>query len=56
MKLNRGDKVRYNGNIYETVAVLWSTVYLQRFESRDSIGECYEMEEVYNNYKDVEFL
>lgn len=56
MKLNRGDRVLYDGSVYETVAVIWSTVYLRKLENEKSNGMCVDMEDVYETYRDVEIL
>lgn len=57
MKLNKGDRVRYDGSMYEVVAVVLATVYLR--ESSDcgtDSGNCYDMQDVYKNYRDIEIL
>lgn len=55
MKLNKGDKVRYNDRIYETVAVIWSTVYLRAMDCENSVG-CYDLQDIYGSYRDIEFI
>jgi len=55
VKLNKGDCVKYDGCIYAVVAVIWSTVYLQKLSD---IGDYdYTMEQLYENgYKDIEII
>jgi hypothetical protein len=53
MKLNMGDLIKYDGAIYEVVAVVWSTLYLRAVNSDrydfkiDNLGKL---------YRDIEFL
>lgn len=55
MKLKQGDRIKYNGSIFKVGAVLWSAVYLQpENDSTDKYD--YDMKEVYEYYKDIEFL
>ena len=55
MKLNKGDRIKYNDSIYVVVAVIWSTVYLSAADD-GSTGYDYEIEEIYKKYRDVEIL
>lgn len=55
MKLNKGDRIKYDGSIYAVVAVIWSTIYLRAVEDGTTNYD-YEIEEVYKTYRDVEFL
>jgi len=56
MQLNKGDRVNYNGSTYEIVAVVMTTVYLRKTENTSSGSKCYEIQEVYKYYRDIEFL
>jgi len=55
MKLNRNNRISYDGFVYAVVAVIWGTVYLQKTDN-----ECddydYTMQDVYRYYKDIEFV
>lgn len=55
MKLNKGNRIKYNGSIYTVAAVLFSTVYL-RAVNDGSANYDYEMQEVYKEYRDVEII
>lgn len=54
-KLNKGDRVGYNGSVYEVVAVIWSTLYLRKAKIK-SDESCCNIEAVREIYKDIEFL
>lgn len=57
MKLNKNDRVRYNGSMYEVVAVVLATVYLRESSNcRTDSGNCYDMQDVYEKYRDIEIL
>lgn len=55
VKLNKGDCIKYNECIYIVVAVIWSTLYLQKLSD---IGDYdYTIEQIYENgYKDIEII
>ena len=54
MKLRQGDKIRSEDTTYEVIAVVLRTVYLRAV---DGTMECdYTMQEVYENYRDIEFI
>lgn len=55
MKLNKDDRINYDGSTYSVVAVIWSTVYLSAVED-GTTGYDYEINEVYKTYRDIEFL
>lgn len=55
MKLNKGDRINYDGSIYAVVAVIWSTVYLSAADD-GSTDYDHEIEDIYKKYKDVEIL
>ena len=55
MKLNIGDRIKYEDSIYAVVAVIYTTVYL-RAVNDDSTDYDYEINEVYKTYRDIEFL
>ena len=55
MKLNNGDRIKYNDFIYTFAAVLFSTVYL-RTAKDNSIDFDYTAKEVYKHYRDIEIL
>ena len=55
MRLKRDDRILYEDSIYTVVAVVWSTVYL-RAVSDDSTEYDYDINEVYKNYRDIEFF
>lgn len=55
MKLNKGDCVKYDDFIYAVIAVVWSTVYLQKLGDIDDYD--YTMEQLYESgYKDIEII
>lgn len=56
VKLNRGDRVRYDNSIYETVAVILSTVYLRKLRNDNNSDTCINIDDVYETYRDVEIL
>ena len=53
MKLNMGDLIKYDGAIYEVVAVVWSTLYLRTVNS-DRYD--YKTDNLGKLYRDIEFL
>lgn len=53
MKLNMGDFIKYDGAIYEVVAVVWSTLYLRAVNS-DRYD--YKIDNLGKLYRDIEFL
>lgn len=55
MKLNKDDRIKYDGSIYTVVAVIWSTVYLCAVDDGTTNYD-YEIDEVYKTYRDIEFL
>lgn len=55
MKLNKGDRIKYNDSIYTVAAVLFSTVYL-RTAIDNSTDFDYTAKEVYKHYRDIEIL
>lgn len=55
LKFNKGDKIKYDELIYEVVAVVFNTLYLQKTNNTNGAYR-YTMEEVYENYRDIEFL
>ena len=55
MKLNIGDRIKYEDSIYAVVAVIYTTVYL-RTVNDDSTDYDYEVNEIYKKYRDIEFL
>ena len=55
MRLNKGDKVLYDEAIYETLAVVWNTVYFQKVKDGSNDYQ-YTIDQVYENYRDIEFL
>lgn len=55
MKLNKSDRIKYEGSIYVVAAVIWSTVYLQKTDDGCNDYD-YSMEDVYRCYKDIEFV
>ncbi len=55
MKFNKGDCVKYDDFIYTVIAVVWSTVYLQKLG--DIRDYDYTMEQLYESgYKDIEII
>ena len=56
MKLNKGDRVRYDGSMYEVVAVVLTTVYLRESDCGTDSGDCFDMQDVYEKYRDIEIL
>lgn len=55
MKLNKDDLIKYDDEVYKVVAVVFNTLYLQKTNNTNGAYR-YTMEEVYEKYKDVEFL
>lgn len=55
MKLNKDDLIKYDDEVYKVVAVVFNTLYLQKTNNENGAYRC-TMEEVYEKYKDVEFL
>lgn len=55
MKLNKSDRIKYDGCIYNVIAVIWSTVYLQKMDD-GSDDYNYTMQDVYRCYKDIEII
>lgn len=55
MKLNKSDRIKYDGCIYNVIAVIWSTVYLRKTDDGCSDYN-YTMDDVYRYYKDIEFV
>lgn len=55
MKLNTGNRIKYEDSIYAVVAVIYTTVYLRAVKD-DSTDYAYEINEVYKTYRDIEFL
>lgn len=55
MKLNKDDKIKYDDSVYNVVAIIWNTLYLQKVED-GSNAYLYTMDQVYEKYKDIEFL
>lgn len=55
MKLNMGDRIKYDGSVYTVAAVLFSTVYL-RMTKDDNTNFDYIANDVYKYYRDFEFL
>ena len=53
MQLNMGDLIKYDGAIYEVVAVVWSTLYLRAVNS-DRYD--YKIDNLGKLYRDIEFL
>lgn len=53
MKLNMGDLIKYDGAIYEVVAVVWSTLYLRAVNS-DRYD--YKIDNLGKLYRNIEFL
>lgn len=56
MKLNKNDRVRYNGFMYEVVAVVLATVYLRKLKNENNSDTCINIDDVYETYRDVEIL
>ena len=55
MKLNDGDRIKYNDSIYTVVGVIGSTVYVRAVYD-DNTDYDYKMREINKTYKDVEVL
>ncbi len=53
MKLNMGDLIKYDGAIYEVVAIIMSTLYLRAVNS-DRYD--YKIDNLGKLYRDIEFL
>lgn len=55
MRLQPKDRISYNGLIYEVIAVIWSTLYLQKTD--DGCDDyAYTMGEVRRYYRDIEIV
>lgn len=55
MKLVKNDRISYDGSVYIVVAVIWSTVYLQKKDDGCTNYD-YTMDEAYRCYKDIEII
>ncbi len=56
MRLNKGDRIKYDDSIYIILAVVWSTIYLQK-ASDDGKDYRFAMEQLHENgYRDIEIL
>ena len=55
MKLNNGDRIKYNDSIYTVATVLFSTVYLCTAMDNSTDFD-YTAKEVYKHYRDIEIL
>lgn len=56
MKLNKGDRIKYDDSVYIVLAVVWSTVYLQRV-SDNGKDPIFTMDQLHENgYRDIEIL
>ena len=55
MKLNIGDRIKYEDSFYAVVAVIYTTVYLCTINDGNTDYD-YEIQEVYKKYMDIEFL
>ena len=53
MKLNMENLIKYDGAVYEVVAIIMSTLYLRAVDS-DSYD--YEVNNLSKLYRDIEFL
>lgn len=57
MKLNKNDRVRYDGSIYEVAAVVMATLYLREVSCPETFDDnCYDMQDVQKMYRDIEIL
>ena len=57
MKLNKNDRIRYDGSIYEVVAVIMTTIYLREVSYPGTTdGNCYDMQDVQKMYRDIEIM
>lgn len=55
MKLSKGDRIKYDDSVYNVVAVIMGTVYIQKADDGNS-GFKYTMDQVYGTYRDIEIL
>lgn len=55
MKLNIGDRIKYNDSIYIVIGTYFTTIYLCETNDNNKIYN-YKMQEIYKKYKDIEFL
>ncbi len=56
MKLNKGDRIKYDDSIYIVMAVVWSAVYLQ-LASDNGKDYSFTMEQLHENgYRDIEII
>lgn len=55
LKLNKGDKIKYDELIYEVAAVVFKTLYLQKTNNANGAYK-YTMEQIYEKYHDIEFI
>lgn len=55
MKLIKGDRIKYDDSVYNVVAVIMGTVYIQKVDDGNG-GFRYTMEQVYGTYRDIETL
>lgn len=54
MKLNKGDRIKYNDSIYAVVAVIMSTVYLRA--ENNAVDFMYTEKELRDHYRDFEII
>lgn len=55
MKLKQKDRIRCEDGIYEVIAVIWSTVYIQKVTDSNNTFT-FIMDEVNQVYRDVEII
>lgn len=55
MRLNIGDLVEYDNDIYEVFAIIFTTLYLKK-SLFDSTKIKYTIKQVYEKYHDIEIL
>ena len=54
MKLNKGDRIKYNDSIYAVAAVIMSTVYLRA--ENNAVDFMYTEKELRDHYRDFEII
>lgn len=55
MKLKQKDRIRCEDGIYEVIAVIWNTVYIQKVTDSNNTFT-FIMDEVNQVYRDVEII
>lgn len=55
MKLKQKNRIKCEDGIYEVVAIIWNTVYIQKVTDGNSTFS-YQIDEVNQAYRDIEII